>query len=246
MPGCAMRTTPAGLYLALRQDILCGRLAPGARLGVRELAGRYGAGQIPLREALNRLHAERLVLHEQRRGFFVGAASVEDVIDLTATRLWLYEGALRKSIEIGDEAWEEGIVLAFFRLQKACADVSPAHGSPGGSPIDPHRAFHTALIAGCRSRRTLELSERLFDEAERYRHLSRLATPRPGVQEEHRRIMDAALAGRADEAVHALREHLNRTCEAVVKYLGAGQDRSEALQNESRLSNRTDTRRRRR
>ncbi|MFA7665181.1 MAG: GntR family transcriptional regulator [Burkholderiaceae bacterium] len=220
-PAPGPRLDPVGLHRILRDDILRGRLAPGTRLGVRELARRYEAGPIPLREVLNRLHAERLVLHEARRGFFVGEISAADIVDLTLTRIWLYTGALERSIEVGGADWEEGIVLAYYRLDKSVRQADPTPATEQGECLDPHRAFHTALIAGCGSQRTIELSERLFDEAERYRHLSRLSAPLPEAHNDHRHIMDAALGRRADEAVDALRRHLNRTRDAVLQYLSA-------------------------
>ena len=49
-------------YRTLRQDILETRLRPGAPLKLGAMREAYGIGWTPLREALSRLEAERLVI----------------------------------------------------------------------------------------------------------------------------------------------------------------------------------------
>ncbi|TEA78799.1 GntR family transcriptional regulator [Allopusillimonas ginsengisoli] len=212
-------TVASLLYHRLRSDILLGTLGPGSKLTLASLAGIYGAGMIPLREALNRLSAEGLVTQHDQRGFFVCEISQEDVIDLTQTRCWLYEGALRKSIENGGREWENEVVLSFYRLGEVPRYKDPESTVVNQDWADPHRRFHTALIAACGSRRTIAISENLFDQAERYRNLARLKSRKPEVHEEHRQIMDAALRRDADTAVRTLLDHLMATCSVVVRAL---------------------------
>ena len=62
----------------LRGDIISGTLLPGSRLRFADLQARYGIGTSPLREALSRLAADRLVVQEVNRGFKVPPLSLED------------------------------------------------------------------------------------------------------------------------------------------------------------------------
>jgi GntR family carbon starvation induced transcriptional regulator len=216
----AGQATAASLvYQRLRSDILLGELKPGEKLRLSSLARHYEAGAIPLREALNRLSTEQLVSQHDRRGFYVCDVSEEDVIDLTQTRCWLYEGALRASIEQGGREWEDELVLSFYRLGELSRyeNDDPARVNPAW--MDPHRRFHTALIAACGSKRTITISENLFDQAERYRNLARLKDYKASVHEEHRSIMEAALRRDSDAAVAELLGHLKATCDTVVKAL---------------------------
>ena len=48
-------TLATTVYDRLRDDIMCGELAPDEKLRVEFLRARYGAGTSPIREALNRL-----------------------------------------------------------------------------------------------------------------------------------------------------------------------------------------------
>ena len=85
----ATSVTSSERVVALVRDmILDGRLAPGARLGEVELAGHLGVSRTPVREALNRLGAEGLVEHVRNRGARVATwslAEIESVFELRST-----------------------------------------------------------------------------------------------------------------------------------------------------------------
>jgi GntR family carbon starvation induced transcriptional regulator len=202
------------VHAQMRADILTGSLKPGQRLRIGELAARYDCGAIPLREALNRLAGERLVLHSQQRGFAVAAISMDDFADLARARSMIGEIAMRESIAHGDAQWEEGILLAQHRLSKISRYLSVEPPVPNPHYDCLHREFHSALFNGCNSKRMIYVAEELFDHAERYRHFSRtlLVTAR---EDEHAAIVRAALGRNSEEAVRLIKEHVERTYQIV-------------------------------
>lgn len=206
----AARTT----YERLRADILRCALAPGERLRIHDLVERYAGGPIPTREALNRLAAEGLVVHSDQRGFTVAPISVADLTELTLARAWVYEIAMRESMQRGDDAWEERCLLAYHRLKKVPRYLSVKPPEPNPDYDRPHREFHVALISACGSRWMIDIAERLFDHAERYRNLSRKIAIVPR-EDEHKKMIDAVLAHRADDAIALLRRHVELTAEIV-------------------------------
>jgi len=70
-------TLATSIYERLKADILSARLEPGRKLQLRFLMEHYEAGQTPLREALNRLTTEDLVIGREQRGFSVKPISLE-------------------------------------------------------------------------------------------------------------------------------------------------------------------------
>jgi GntR family carbon starvation induced transcriptional regulator len=206
------KTTAATLvYQRLRQDILRGELKPGQKLQIDLISARYGAGTNPVREALNRLSAERLVDRHDQRGFFVPAISIEKLRELVKTRCWLEGKALEESVRNRDQAWEDRLILAYHRLSRTRWDL------PDGSAGNPeweerHRAFHLALIAACGSTWLIGFCRDLMDQAERYRHIAMASTsPHRIGNDEHKGIMDAALDGDVTVAQHRLAEHYRLT-----------------------------------
>lgn len=198
----------------LRADILLGRLRPG-RLRIRALIERYEVGQTPLREALNRLAADGLLIAEDQRGFRVPDVSAEELEELTRTRCWLEERALRESIAAADEAWEEGLVLAGHRLFRTPRTLEAGLLNPEWETR--HRAFHEALISNCGSRWLLGFCRQLTDRHQRYRHLAAgRSLDSRDVEAEHRAILDAALRRDADAAVDLLTAHYWRTAQILL------------------------------
>jgi DNA-binding GntR family transcriptional regulator len=208
-------TLASTVYEQLRRDIVSARLPPGEKLRIDALRARYGVGGSPMREALNRLSTEGLVWQQDQKGFRVAPVSEQELEELTRTRCWINEIALRDSIEHGDAIWEETSVLTFHRLSRIQTRLDDGSINPEWER--QHRAFHTALISACRSRWMLNFAEMLFDCADRYRHLSGKVTRRAprDVVGEHRAILDAAIDRKADQAVALLKAHVSKTTELV-------------------------------
>jgi DNA-binding GntR family transcriptional regulator len=200
------------VYGRLRADILAGRFEPGAKLPFAELTERYGGSMGALREGLQRLVEQGLVVSEPQLGFRVAPLSVDDLRDLTNARCDIEGMALRHAITHGDIDWESEIVASFYALERT--PLSAARSDDSTPVVDwaaAHQRFHVALIAACPNQRLRSIASSLRDAAELYRIWSaRTTTPRDTVAE-HRKIVDAALARDSDTAVRLLEQHLRTT-----------------------------------
>ena len=215
----APRTLIERAYRALRHDIICGDLPPGLRLRVEHLKDRYGVGAGTLREALALLVSDALVTVVGQRGYRVSSISLDDLCDLTDTRVRLETEALRLSIRLGDAAWELAVRGAFYRLSEA---------EFGGAARDPeqweraNRRFHEALIAGYSSPWTHHLLDMLYRHGERYRHVAIRIGATPGfdrdVHAEHESIFSAAMARQEARAALALEAHIRLTCDLLTRH----------------------------
>jgi DNA-binding GntR family transcriptional regulator len=215
-PGSA--TLASTLYDQLRSDLLDGVLAPGSRLAIEALCERYVASPTPLREALNRLTADGLVQRREQRGFAVAAISQNDLLEITRTRCWLEEIALRESIADGRGDWEERVLLAHHRLHRIPRSLEEARFDDNPEWEPQHRQFHRTLLSACGSRWLLGFCDQLADQHYRYRRISASrAFNRRDVRHEHEELMHAALARDADLAVACLKAHLERTAALVLE-----------------------------
>jgi len=224
-----LKTTRASaIYIDLRNAILSGTLSPEAKLNVRSLSDQFQTGLSPIREALNRLATEGLAHHADNKGFVVSPVSLDELDDLTQARCWMNDIGIRKSIELGGSDWEERILIASHRLAR-CPRVSKSPGTE--TTIQPdlawntaHKAFHQELISACGSPWLIETCSQLFDSAERYRSLARLAgTSRRDPRDEHQDILNAALDRDAERTANMLTEHFKRTADLVRSVIGHDQ-----------------------
>ncbi|WP_344577899.1 GntR family transcriptional regulator [Streptomyces lunalinharesii] len=206
------------VFDGIRADLLNGQLDPGQRLKLVALAGRFGVSLSVVREALTRLAEQGLVVSSPQRGFSVMPLSVDDMSDLTRTRIQVESLALRQSIELGDLEWEAAVVSSFHTL-----DRTPVNGEDGHLNEDwpdAHRAFHQALLSGCQSPRLIGIVTTLRDSAELYRrwYWSLTEDQMRDLAAEHRALRDHALDRDADAAVAALTEHIDRAPRKLIAY----------------------------
>jgi DNA-binding GntR family transcriptional regulator len=210
-------TQASSVYDRLQADILGGKLAPGLKLRLKDLIEQYDTGNSPLREALNRLSANGMVVREENRGFRVPTASNKELAELTRTRCWLEEIALRESIANGDADWEERIVLSFHWLARAARSTDDAAKSTSAEWEDHHREFHLALISACQSDILIGFCSELHQRSFRYRNLAEVVEYRDRHElEEHRELQDAVLNRDTDKAVELLRKHYTVTSEILL------------------------------
>lgn len=218
--GVSSGTRADELYERLRGDIFMGRLEPGRRLKFPELSAAYGTSVGPVREALTRLTAERLVTLQAHIGYTVAPLSADELTDLTAARVEVESLAFRKAILAGDEQWESDVVAAHHLLALREREVvsTDTRGDPW---FAAHEAFHAILLVGCGNRRLTEMSQQLRAETELYR---RWAAPLLEENErnpaaEHKALVDAVTDRDADRGAALLRDHIAFTTQMLLSGL---------------------------
>jgi GntR family carbon starvation induced transcriptional regulator len=169
-------------YRRLRAMIVAGDLKPGEKLKIDGLRNRLDTGASPIREALSLLTSDHLVERIDQRGFRTAAVSAENFAEILNLRCVLEDLALRESIGNHTEAWEEQIVLAHHRMQRAQDENREDFE-------DLHKAFHMALLANVNSPILQKFCSQLYDLNIRYRYLAGRALDyqQRDVREEHAR-----------------------------------------------------------
>jgi DNA-binding GntR family transcriptional regulator len=189
----------------LRDAILAGEVPPGSRLRQDDIAVRYGASRLPVREALRILEAEGLVELIPHRGGRVPVLEIHEVDVFYKMRERLEPLTLAESIpyltdaQIGRLA---GIQEAIERTQ----DVSEF--------LSLDRDLHIGSYEGCRSRQLLDATLRLWNSTQHYRRAFMVVTGRQRmdvVNAEHRLLLDAILRRDTQDAERFLSGHIRRT-----------------------------------
>ncbi len=211
------KTLAEAAYRQLRRDIIEGIHHPGDKLRVEHLKDQYSVGAGTLREALQLLVTDALVVAQGQRGFRVAPISLDDFEDITRTRVLLETVALQQSIELGDDNWEASVVAAFHMLSRAEEKLEDGDAAREEWE-ERNRVFHEVLISACPSRWVRHFQNILYLQSERYRRLSLFRQPiSRDVHAEHQAIVDAALSRNVQEATRILTDHILRTLEAVRK-----------------------------
>lgn len=215
--------TAAEVAAVIRAEIVSGQLAAGSEIALAELSEQLDVPMATTREALVRLVDQRMVAVSPDHGYRVAEASRHELRELTQLRQLIEGEAVRLSVEHGDERWIRSVRDTHAALAEA-EDVA-ADLAQHEEWRTAHSAFHEALCAQAHNDRLVSIAGVLRDEAEIYRQLSGTATTparRAEVAGEHRRLMELAVAGRAEEAAALLRAHLAGTMDSVMRSVWPG------------------------
>ncbi len=189
------RSRSAEAYATLKRQIVTCGLAPGSEVSEAELSVRFGLGRTPVREALARLAAERLVRARARRGYVVTPIVLGDVVSCFAVRMLLEP---------------EAAAQAAGRLDaRTLGDLEQLDaGHDGGT--DPDRvagflsantAFHIAVARASGNARLAGILAGLLEELERLVHAGlRLSDRRRSLVHEHGGLIRALRAGDREAA----------------------------------------------
>jgi DNA-binding GntR family transcriptional regulator len=216
-------STVETVYDAIKSDIISGKRKPEELLRIDRMSRAYGVGPTPLRETLQRLTAERLVIARGGRGFQVAPLTIAEFEDLNIARTAIELAALRLSLKHGNDAWEGRLVASGYMLQKLDAQMlqSPMQAIDRWELANAN--FHSTLLAGGPSRWLLRTQEGLGSKCERYRRVAIAKAGLPwhkDVAREHKELLAAALARDIDKSGELLTTHYQRTLEVVRNLLG--------------------------
>jgi DNA-binding GntR family transcriptional regulator len=195
-------------YERIEADIIFGRLTPGARLPLDRLATDYGTSISTLREILNRLSSQGMVIAEGQRGFRVAPVSPDGFKDVAAMRLLLETYALPLSFAAGDLEWESRVVAAHHKLAVMERRMLAGDRADTQTWKRYDREFHQTLIEACGSETLLDLFAGVYDQYLRYQMIAVVFRGEIAA-EEHRLLLDCALARNSARACAVLAEHVN-------------------------------------
>lgn len=196
----------------LRTEILSGRIRPGDRIPVEQLAASWGVSATPIRESLRRLAGDGLVDLAPQRGARVASVDASLAHEIYAVRLLLEPVALRQSLDAaaGDPTFATVVDDAFTALSAAHDMVEH---------LDAHRAFHLALVSRCPNRTLLAEIESLMDRSRLFQLVATPTDPRHAHSHDHardhRRLRDSAVAGDIGTTIAIHTEHLASTLDAL-------------------------------
>jgi DNA-binding GntR family transcriptional regulator len=202
------------IVIRLRKAILSGQFKPDERLGEQFLAKTLGVSRGPIREALNRLEHEGLVIIYRNRGAFVARLSREDVDEVYSLRLALEKLALRLAIQnAGASDLDE---------MQAIIDTMASYLERGlteqaGAELDVR--FHDILYRSTNHKRLYDCWENLRPQIHVFLLSRAAANPdfRQYAVDGHQAILDAIRDKDEVRAIAILEDHLQGAYDRVVK-----------------------------
>lgn len=216
-------TSSSSIYDAIRHDILSGALTANARLKISELAKRHKTSTNPVREALQQLRGEGLVLFTPNQGARVRPIDTEFVRDVAEVGYQLEPYLLKLFVET---ASAEDIA----ELERIQDEIEALNFKDKARHTDLNHAFHETMYERHYNRVA-------FGVWKQHREiLGSISTRIPiaiGRQEailrEHRALIDAIKAQDVGRAIKVLNQHIGDAGRHVVDQLRIELTRSARL-----------------
>lgn len=206
------KTLGSSAYERIKAMILDGTLAPGAALRENHFADQLGVSRTPVREAISQLISEGLATRTPGGAPAVNRVSLQDIMEILHVRSLLECEAARKAAASGKN---------YNDLMEMRAKVQGFLAGPRPGPADHYaldRRLHLTIAEMAGSRLLGELIEGLKIKTRMYDQGFIPERFEPGCHE-HIAIIDAIVAGDADQAAEAMRFHLQKVRESIISHI---------------------------
>lgn len=207
------RTLADQVFLALQAEIVAGDIKAGEKISEPELAERLGTSRGPLRDALRRLEARRLVINTPNAGARVISLSRDQLIELYQVREALEGMTSRLAAQSMTNSEIQNLDQL---LEKHEQEIRRSGGSEyflQEGDLD----FHFRIAAGCRNEmlRTA-LCEDHYQLMRMYRQKfsGRIGRPEQALAE-HRQVLEAIRDRDGEVAELLMRRHIRNARKAI-------------------------------
>jgi len=190
---------------SLREAILTGAYAPGARIRQEDVAEQFGASRLPVREALRILESDGLVTLVANTGAWVSHLSLDECQEMYQIRERIEPLLLSYSLP--------GLTDETLARLGALADEMQS-GVDVETFLHLDREFHLLAYTGATTTILGDTVQRLWNSTQHYRRAFTLLAGPDGtraVHYEHQLLVGALKRGDGVDAERVLAGHIRRT-----------------------------------
>lgn len=208
------------LYESLRNLIVRGQLAPGARIVETEVAERFGVSRTPVRAAFQRLEREGYVMasatHQAR--MTVAPLTREDVGELLEI-VGELEGLAARSAAQLNESTRDRLARDLATLNADFRRAASAKGAQPGKLYELDEKFHRRYVEAGAGPRLRSLHEAVKPQAERYirMYIALLLDTVPTAGTEHDAIVEGIRTGNSAMAQRAVQTNWRHASDRLMR-----------------------------
>lgn len=200
------RSTSDHISDELRQMIIEGTLGPGEQLAEARIAEQLGVSRAPVREALQQLVQQKLLVAARNKGVTVVSFTASDIWEIYDARCAIESHAGVRIVEGGPGARARAVDRLGAVLDKLRVAVKRGDSRQiSAADLD----FHTTLVAASGNSRLVDAYSIL--SAQTLTCINRLELALPSgdeVVDDHELLIDAIASGDKDATVKAINDHL--------------------------------------
>jgi len=199
----------------LREQIVQGTFRPGQQINESVIAGQLNTSRGPLREALQRLCQEGILVSHRNRGVFVMELETDDIQEIYAVRESVESAAANTLLDGSPERVKDTCevlreIVGEMAKQVAVSDWQAI------ARLDMQ--FHSAFVAGTGNSRLIRIYKTLAAESRMCILNLEVSYPRADVLVgEHQNLLDLLEAGDRKGLLRAIKRHMQKAVEDLTE-----------------------------
>ena len=201
------------VYEHIRSEIVRGQLRPNERLVEAEIAERLQVSRTPVRECLQRLAADGLVV-SRRRGWIVYEHTIDQIRDIYETRMALEGYATRLATERATQQQIQDIAEILL-------DSAGILHEPRQHLVGVNDRFHDAIVEASGNKQLVAFIKRNRLYYFNYRVAAMYTDDEAAAsRDQHERLVDALVSRDSDRAEAITRDHIATALRVIQDKLG--------------------------
>lgn len=209
----ALEGRPTAQLIAdqLREQIVQGMFRPGEQINESVLASQLNTSRGPVREALQRLCQEGILVSRRNRGVFVLELAIDDIREIYAVREAVETTAADALLDAGQDRVDDTCQVLTSVIEDMAKQVAVSDWQ-AIARLDMQ--FHTAFVSGAGNTRLIRIYETLAAESRMCILNLAVAYPRIDVLvQEHQNLLDLLAAGDREALHKAIARHMQKAVE---------------------------------
>ncbi|MHB9092752.1 MAG: GntR family transcriptional regulator [Chloroflexota bacterium] len=199
------------VYEIVRDQILTSALPPGSELSLTRLARLLGVSITPVRDALHRLEAEKLVVEVPRKGYFVTKLEAQDIAHLMEARLIIEQAAVERGLARVTPA-------EIAEMRRLLQEMDELRSRDYIAYSKRDYDFHQLIVGTARNPQLVEM-HRTLGHVRAHRLIFRAKTVEQSgsaAMQEHRAMVEAIQTRDLASLKQIIAQHIDRTIQQLL------------------------------
>ena len=204
------------IYLSIKNDIIAQVFQPGEKLNIKELARKYNVSDTPVKQALQRLMDEKMVVNTPNKGMSIRTLTSHEMNDIFDMRLMMdtfFAKDIIATLNYNDTLRQQ--IIDNLTTQKNFIENNDSSHMPE-EYFTLDLEFHTLFLTASGNQKAVDV----FRELQPFTYATGRYVKQPYSRDcecvkEHEAILEAAFAGDLEKLQEAITAHLNNSKNAL-------------------------------
>ena len=204
------------IYLSIKNDIIAQVFQPGEKLNIKELARKYNVSDTPVKQALQRLMDEKMVVNTPNKGMSIRTLTSHEMNDIFDMRLMMdtfFAKDIIATLNYNDTLRQQ--IIDNLTTQKNFIENNDSSHMPE-EYFTLDLEFHTLFLTASGNQKAVDV----FRELQPFTYATGRYVKQPYSRDcecvkEHEAILEAAFAGDLEKLQEAVTTHLNNSRNAL-------------------------------